>query len=145
MTPRIGWLLDSFGHSSTNARIYADIGLEALFVGRLDIRDKEKRFAEKSMNVLWRPYSKHFGDQNQILLSAFHDHYCFPPGFYVDERYDADTPFIDDPTLKTYNAEDKMVELVNYLQVQATHRRERHLILPWGCDFTFSNAKLNYD
>jgi hypothetical protein len=33
----------------------------------------------------------------------------------VDERYDADTPFIDDPTLKTFNAEDKMVELVNYL------------------------------
>jgi lysosomal alpha-mannosidase len=24
-------------------------------------------------------------------------------------------------------------------------RREQNLIIPWGCDFTFSNAKLNYD
>ena len=40
VTPRIGWLLDSFGHSSANARLYADMGLEALFVGRTDSEDK---------------------------------------------------------------------------------------------------------
>lgn len=90
VVPRVGWLLDSFGHSAANARLYADMGLEALFVGRLDHKDKEKRFEEKSLNVLWRPFSKHFGDTNQLLLSHFHDHYCWPPGFFVDERYDAD-------------------------------------------------------
>jgi len=25
------------------------------------------------------------------------------------------------------------------------NHEERHVLLPWGCDFTFSNAKLNYD
>lgn len=145
VTPRVGWLLDSFGHSAANARIYADMGLEALFVGRLDHKDKEKRFEEKSLNFLWRPFSKHFGDKYQILLSAFHDHYCWPPGFYVDERYDADQPFVDDKQFKTYNAEEKAIELLNYIQEQAAHRRENHLILPWGCDFTFANARLNYD
>jgi hypothetical protein len=116
VTPRVGWLLDSFGHSSANARLYADMGLEALFVGRLDKRDMEKRFEEHSLNVLWRPSSKSLGDQNQILLSAFRDHYCYPPGFYVDERYDADEPFVSDATLKTFNAEEKSNQLVFYIQ-----------------------------
>ena len=64
VTPRVAWLLDSFGHSSANARLYADMGLEALFVGRIDSQDKNKRFEEKSLNFLWRPHSKHFGVQH---------------------------------------------------------------------------------
>jgi alpha-mannosidase len=41
VTPRVGWLLDSFGHSASNARLYADMGLEAIFFGRLDHNDRE--------------------------------------------------------------------------------------------------------
>ena len=116
MTPRVAWLLDSFGHSSANARLYADMGLEALFVGRLDNRDRDKRFDhDHSLNFLWRPFSKHFGDSNQILVNAFKDHYCFPPGFYVDERYDADEPFVSDATLSTFNAYEKANQLINYI------------------------------
>jgi alpha-mannosidase len=40
ITPRIGWNLDSFGHSSTNARLFADLGFEAQFFARLDRMDK---------------------------------------------------------------------------------------------------------
>lgn len=144
----MAWLLDSFGHSAANARLYADMGLEALFVGRLDVRDREKRFeTDHNINFLWRPFSKHFGNEHQMLVNAFKDHYCFPPGFYVDERYDADEPFIDDPTMPQFNAEEKARELINYIQIASDHHNhnERHLLLPWGCDFTFANAKLNYD
>lgn len=51
----------------------------------------------------------------------FKDHYCFPPGFFVDERYDADEPFVSDATLSTFNAEEKANELINYIQIQADH------------------------
>jgi alpha-mannosidase len=47
--PRAAWLIDSFGHSSTNARIYADIGFEAMFISRMDVADKFKRFDEKKL------------------------------------------------------------------------------------------------
>jgi len=73
------------------------------------------------------------------------DHYCYPPGFYVDERYDADDPFQPDPTLSAYNGETKATDLINYVQKLYQNRREQHLILPWGCDFTFSNARLSFD
>mmetsp|Transcript_33580 Transcript_33580/g.51654 ORF Transcript_33580/g.51654 Transcript_33580/m.51654 type:complete len:234 (-) Transcript_33580:2604-3305(-) len=115
VVPRAAWLLDSFGHAAGNARLYADMGLEALFVGRLDFQDRNERAKNKSLNFLWRPFSKHFGSEKQMLVSAFLDHYCYPPGFYVDERYDADEPFQPDATLKSYNGEAKAVELVNYI------------------------------
>jgi len=34
--PRIGWQIDPFGHSNTNARIFAEMGFDALFFARLD-------------------------------------------------------------------------------------------------------------
>ena len=63
-TPRAAWLVDSFGHSAANARLYSEMGFEALFVARLDYRDRRKRFRNKDMNYIWRPHSKHFGAQH---------------------------------------------------------------------------------
>jgi alpha-mannosidase len=34
--PRVGWQLDPFGHSNTNARLYAEMGFDALFFARID-------------------------------------------------------------------------------------------------------------
>ena len=37
-------------------------GFEAWMFARLDWADKDKRSVERSMNLLWRPFSKHFGN-----------------------------------------------------------------------------------
>lgn len=34
--PRIGWQVDTFGHSNANARLFAEMGFDALFFARLD-------------------------------------------------------------------------------------------------------------
>ena len=61
--PRIGWMIDAFGHSATNARLYSEFGFEALFMARIDDRDRDERMEEQnhSLTFLWRPESKHFG------------------------------------------------------------------------------------
>jgi alpha-mannosidase len=61
VVPKIGWHIDAFGHSNTNARLFAELGFEAQFFARLDRLDKIKRVQDKNMEFLWRPYSKHFG------------------------------------------------------------------------------------
>ena len=63
VTPTVGWMLDSYGHSSTNARLFADMGFEALFVARHDKSEGTTRKINKSYDFLWRPYSKHFGSE----------------------------------------------------------------------------------
>jgi len=39
--PRIGWQLDSFGHSKTNQRLFKEMGLDAVFFGRQDGRERD--------------------------------------------------------------------------------------------------------
>jgi len=65
MTPNIGWDIDTFGHSDTNTRLYAEMGFDAMFFSRLDGSDKNKRkFEDRAMTFLWRPGHEDFGNQN---------------------------------------------------------------------------------
>ena len=41
VTAKIGWHIDPFGHSSGNARLFADMGFDAWFFARLDFQDKD--------------------------------------------------------------------------------------------------------
>lgn len=145
--PKSGWLMNSAGHSSTNARLYADMGIETLFLGSLSQNEMEKRYKDKSLNFLWKPSMLNFGHQKQLLVSTFKDSYCWPTGFKYDERfYDTgDDLFQPDATLSTFNAEKKSVELINYVQGLANHHKERHILLPWGCDYAFQNARENFE
>mmetsp|Transcript_14835 Transcript_14835/g.23010 ORF Transcript_14835/g.23010 Transcript_14835/m.23010 type:complete len:131 (+) Transcript_14835:485-877(+) len=63
--PRIGWDLDTFGHSEANTRLFAQMGFEAMFFSRLDHSEKGMRSKKelKSLNFLWRPSSREFGTQ----------------------------------------------------------------------------------
>lgn len=115
VTPKIGWNVDTFGHSATNTRIFAELGFDAMFFSRLDHLEKDNRTVSQAMNFLWRPDSKHFGSQDQILTSVFKDDYCFPAGFFSGENYDSDDPFISDETLSTFNAKDKMIDFTNFV------------------------------
>jgi hypothetical protein len=40
MTPNIAWHIDEFGHSSVNAKLFAQMGYDAIFFARIDEDDK---------------------------------------------------------------------------------------------------------
>jgi alpha-mannosidase len=60
--PRIGWQIDPFGHSNTNARFFSEMGFDAWFFARLDYKDKEKRMNDKELEWVWRPSSDTLGN-----------------------------------------------------------------------------------
>jgi len=62
VTPRVGWHIDPFGHSSANQRLFAEMGLDAFIVARLDFQDKQKRLAENTMEFIWRPMYDTLGE-----------------------------------------------------------------------------------
>lgn len=60
--PRIGWQIDPFGHSNTNARIFSEMGFDAWFFARIDYQDKNKRMNDKELEWIWRPNSDSLGN-----------------------------------------------------------------------------------
>ena len=71
--PRIGWQVDPFGHSNTNARLFAEMGFDALFFGRLDYQDKNKRMNEKSMEWIWMPNADSLGTDVNLFTHAMYN------------------------------------------------------------------------
>ena len=45
--PRIAWQIDPFGHSSAQASLSAQMGLEGLFFARMHYQDYDKRKKEQ--------------------------------------------------------------------------------------------------
>jgi alpha-mannosidase len=77
--PRIGWQIDPFGHSNANARLYAEMGFDAVFFARADYQDFDRRFNESEMEWLWRPFFNHLGKRTQILAHLMaNGNYCPP-------------------------------------------------------------------
>lgn len=73
------------------------------------------------------------------------DHYCWPPGFWFDERFNGDDPTVTDENLETFNAYEKLEEMYSYaVGNMGPHYRGNHVLIPMGCDFTYANAHLNF-
>ena len=53
--PRIGYHIDPFGHSATQAQIFADIGMDAFVINRIDFADKDKRI-DVRLSVISKEY-----------------------------------------------------------------------------------------
>lgn len=51
--PKIGWQIDPFGHSREMASIFAQMGYDGLFFGRLDHEDKLNRMQTKNPEFVW--------------------------------------------------------------------------------------------
>ena len=101
--PRIGWQVDPFGHSNANARIFAEMGFDALFFGRLDYQDKEKRLNEKALEWIWTPNSESLGEETNIFTQLMWNSYE-NPFFDWDVKEDCCEPWINDEGTEVYNA-----------------------------------------
>ena len=60
--PKIGWMIDAFGHSTANAALFADFGFDAVFFSRIDLPERTDREKGGNSTFIWRPFSKHFGN-----------------------------------------------------------------------------------
>ena len=52
--PSVGWQLDPFGHSSTQASLMtSEVGFNALYFGRIDYQDLDQRHSSKNCEGIW--------------------------------------------------------------------------------------------
>jgi alpha-mannosidase len=149
--PTVGWQLDPFGHSATQAALLsADAGMDALYFGRIDYQDLKLRVNQSRAEFVWRA-SPSLGPSAQVLAGLtgeYGGNYGPPSGFNFDAHNGNDEPVETNPKLKTFNVKTRVDQFVAKAQEQANHTRGSNIMMTMGSDFNYENAEywfLNLD
>jgi len=142
-TPRIGWQLDPFGHSATQASLLsAEAGFDALFFGRIDYEDLQLRQDSKQCEGVWRASPNNLGADGEVFWSlsgSYEGNYQPPRGFDLD-GYLSDEPLVDG-----INIPDRISDFVTQCMKQADRTIGNNIMLTMGSDFQFENAFENFE
>ncbi|XP_046463564.1 lysosomal alpha-mannosidase-like [Daphnia pulex] len=140
--PKIGWQIDPFGHSREQASIFASMGFDGVFFGRIDWVDRTQRKAKKEMEMIWHT-SNSPGEPNSIFTGIFYEHYSAPNGFCFDVVC-RDEPFIDSPRSADYNVVKKVKDLEAHIKAKALSYSTSNIMLTMGDDFNYMSADMNF-
>ncbi|XP_061512042.1 lysosomal alpha-mannosidase [Anopheles gambiae] len=139
--PRIGWQIDPFGHSREQASLFAQMGYDGLFFGRLDYQDKRERMTHKRAEMIWKT-SDNLAD-GDLFTGVLYNLYQAPPGFCFDILC-SDEPFMDSPYSAENNVKAKVEKFLYYVNLQAESYRTNNILLTMGGDFTYMDANVYF-
>jgi lysosomal alpha-mannosidase len=135
-TPKIAWFIDPFGHSAATAYILSKMGFDKIAFVRIDQKEKNIRIAQKNLEFYWFPFDQ-VDNTAKIFTHVTYEHYCPPHSLRV---------FIDDELLEL--SEERVAEisknLYNDVKKWNSGFKHDHLMLMYGCDFSFNKADYNY-
>ncbi|XP_054741908.1 lysosomal alpha-mannosidase isoform X2 [Anastrepha obliqua] len=140
--PRVGWQIDPFGHSREMASMFAQMGFDGLFFGRLDYQDKSERLLTKTAEMIWRA-SANLDESAHLFTGALYNQYQPPPGFCFDILC-ADEPIIDSKHSPDYNVNRRVNDFLKFVDQQAKYYRTNNIIITMGGDFTFQDANVYF-
>ena len=138
----IGWQLDPFGHSASQAALLsADAGFDGLFFGRIDYQDLAARHKSKRNEFVWRG-SPSLGDDAQVfssLTGEYGGNYGPPGGFNWNGN---DEPIETNENLSTYNVPARVEAAVQAALSQANMTRGDNIMWTMGSDFNYEAAEI---
>ncbi|XP_076867010.1 lysosomal alpha-mannosidase [Brachyhypopomus gauderio] len=141
--PRVAWHIDPFGHAREHASLFAQMGFDGFFFGRLDYQDKAQRMKAKEMEMVWRASESLKPPTADLFTGVLPNGYNPPTGFCWDQSC-SDAPVQDDPDLEDYNVDTLVANFLKIARTQAQSYKTNHIIMTMGSDFQYENANLWY-
>jgi hypothetical protein len=83
--PKIGWSLDPFGLSASQAILQALIGMDAWFFTRASSSEVDRRKHSKELEFVWRASSSLPNERSEMFTHIFESYYCMPLPLYAFE------------------------------------------------------------
>ncbi|KAI8100833.1 hypothetical protein M9434_005218 [Picochlorum sp. BPE23] len=145
--PKIGWQIDPFGHSSTQAGLFgSELGFDGMFFGRADFEDMNIRKKNKELEFVWKGSGggpkdcDHDEDDDGIFVGNFASGNYGPPAGFNFEFSISDPPIQDDPTMDSYNVPEKVLEFISRCEELAAVTSGDDIMFTMGSDFHYSAA-----
>ena len=142
--PRVAWQIDPFGHSSTQASLFADMGYDGLYFARADYEDKALRINESRAELVWRGSPRNRGAESDLFTGMFYLGYGSPQQFCFDQRCGNPVVMQDDPLLEDYNVKLKVDEFVNLTYKYSQAYRTNNVMITMGSDFAHANSHQHF-
>ena len=133
--PKVGWMLDPFGHSPTNALIHSQLGYPYLVIERIEYQEHDDRIKHGNMEFLWRPYNNDRYRSIFTHLLPYHYGNSFYYKFLSEERAIPTTAKIDNLSIE-------LIKLIN--KVRSGFKHKQNFLFLLGDDFTFMNGDYLY-
>ena len=109
--PHGAWQIDPFGHSKTQAELFALMGYDSVFFARMDYQEYASRNASKTIEMLWRGNDQFPGSRDLFTGGLFDTSYGPPPGFNWGGGF-GDNPIVDNEHRQDYNVEERVADFM---------------------------------
>uniref|UniRef100_A0A8C9GPD5 Lysosomal alpha-mannosidase n=1 Tax=Piliocolobus tephrosceles TaxID=591936 RepID=A0A8C9GPD5_9PRIM len=139
--PRVAWHIDPFGHSREQASLFAQMGFDGFFFGRLDYQDKWLRMQKLEMEQVWRASASLKPPIADLFTGVLPNGYNPPMNLCWDVLC-VDQPVVEDPRSPEYNAKELVDYFLNVATAQGRHYRTNHIVMTMGSDFQYENANM---
>ena len=134
ITPKIGWFIDPFGHSSATSHILKQMNFDKIVLTRIDYLERKDRIENHNLEFIYDP----FGLGQEIFTHISYHHYNprkilrHYPG---DKKINLNEEELKDVCEKFY--QEMLEERAGY--------RTNNILLYYGEDFAFNEADINYE
>lgn len=119
--------------------LFAQMGFDSVFFARIDYADYALRSSQQRLEWLWKPSQSL--NVSIFTHSMFHATYCPPGGFAWDY---GDDPINDDPNLENVNVARFADMFASDVKSRTKGYRTNQILWAFGCDFQYSNPRLNF-
>ncbi|PRP89017.1 hypothetical protein PROFUN_02295 [Planoprotostelium fungivorum] len=127
--PTAAWHIDPFGHSAATASLWSLMGFNGFGLNRIPYDIKNRMKMNQGLEFIWRG-SDSYGKTTEMFAHVMDSHYSTPNEMNFDGNWDVAQ--VADATVKMAKERNSWY-------------RHRYLLIPFGDDFTHTNAPADYD
>jgi len=128
--PTLGWQIDPFGASSVTPTLNSLFNFSAHVIARIPWQEQDEMMNTQTMEFNWIG-SKNLKTKTQMFSHCLWESYCQPGA-----TFDYDNGVVVLP--------DDADNLVAYIRKRSLAYRTTSVLIPWGCDFRWTNASRVY-
>eukprot|EP01133_Synstelium_polycarpum_P013629 gene13629-16045_t len=164
--PVAGWQIDPFGPSTVTATLFKLMGIKYHVIDRLDQRVKYVQsgypripgsgamVTNRSFEFTWYPSPDNYGPEFSIFTHVLDNHYnspkvCFPIPMDKNKTecvgFDFEKNPLHNPPITKVNVVERAESLVSIIKERAALYRHHNVLIPFGDDFRYQDAALEFD